>query len=140
MQDRSDARGRGDRLWRGSQREGADLAYTYLHAIENGQKEVRRAPHIASFNLAWRAPADRYGANVTMRYNGEQTDNNFTLSGPPHVRLPSFTLVNIGADYRLNDRFDVYGRVENLFDDRYEEVYTIRTMGRAFFAGIRARL
>ncbi len=118
----------------------ADIAYTYLHATENGQEEPRRAPHIASLNVAWRAASDRYGANLTLRYNGEQTDNNFTLAGPARIALGAYTLVNIGADYRLNDMFDVYGRVENLFDDHYEEVYTIRTIGRAFYGGIRARL
>jgi vitamin B12 transporter len=118
----------------------ANVAYTYLNAIENGREEVRRAPHIASLNIAWRAPGDRYGANLTLRYNGQQMDNNFTLTGPAHVRLSSYTLINLGADYRLTDRFDLYGRVENLFDDTYEEVFTVRTIGRAFYAGIRARL
>jgi vitamin B12 transporter len=115
-----------------------DVAYTYLHAVQNSQQEVRRAPNIASLNLAWRATEDRYGANLTVRYNGPQTDNNFTLSGPLRVKLPSFTLINFGADYRLNKTFQLYGRVENLLDTKYEEVYTIRGVGRAFYAGIRA--
>ncbi len=115
-----------------------DLAYTYLHALQNAEQEVRRAPNIASLNLAWRAPQDRYGANLTVRYNGEQTDNNFTLSGPPKVKLPSFTLINLGADYRINDTFQLYGRVDNLLDRKTEEVYTFRGPGRAFYAGIRA--
>jgi vitamin B12 transporter len=115
-----------------------DLAYTYLHAIQDGQQEVRRAPNIASLNVSWRAVGDRYGANLTVRYNGEQKDLNFTLSGPPRVSLPSYTLVNFGADYRLTERFQLYARVENLFDQKYQEVYTIRTLGRAVYAGIRA--
>jgi vitamin B12 transporter len=52
--------------------------------------------------------------------------------------LPSYTLVNFGADYRLTERFQLYARVENLFDQKYQEVYTIRTLGRAVYAGIRA--
>ncbi|HYM17778.1 MAG TPA: TonB-dependent receptor [Micropepsaceae bacterium] len=115
-----------------------DLAYTYLHALQNGQQEVRRAPNIASLNLAWRGVEDRYGANLTVRYNGEQTDTNFTLAGPPRVKLPSFTLLNFGADYRLNGTFQLYGRVDNLLDRKPEEVYTFRGVGRAFYAGIRA--
>ena len=115
-----------------------DAAYTYLHAIQDGQEEVRRAPHIASLNIAWRAPDDVYGANLTVRYNGAQTDDNFTLSGPPVVTLPAYTLVNIGADYRLSPMFQLYGRVENLLDSKYQEVYTINGIGRAFFLGIRA--
>jgi vitamin B12 transporter len=117
-----------------------DLAYTYLSASENGEKEVRRAPDIASANIAWRWPDGRYGMNLTVRYNGDQEDLNFTLSGPPRVRLPAYTLVNLGADYRVNDMWQVYGRVENLFNSKYEEVYTIRSSGIAFYAGLRASL
>ena len=117
-----------------------DLAYTYLHALQNGREEVRRAPHIASANLAWRNGDDRFGANLTVRYNGEQQDLNFTQSGPPQVKLPSYTLVNIGADYRISDMWQLYGRVENLFNTKYQEVYTIRSSGLAAYAGLRAYL
>jgi vitamin B12 transporter len=115
-----------------------NLAYTYLNAVQNGQEEVRRAPNIASLNLAWRSAEARYGANLTVRYNGEQTDNNFTLSGPPRVKLPAYTLINLDADYRINETFQLYGRVENLLDTKYQEVFTIRGVGRAVYAGIRA--
>jgi len=117
-----------------------DLAYTYLHALEDGEQEVRRAPHIASANVAWRDDGGRFGANVTVRYNGEQQDRNFTLSGPSQVTLPSYTLVNIGADYRISDMWQLYGRVENLFNKKYQEVYTIRSSGIAAYAGLRAYL
>jgi vitamin B12 transporter len=117
-----------------------DVAYTYLHALESGQQEVRRAPNIGSVNVAWRAPDDRFGVNLTVRYNGEQQDLNFTLSGPPRVTLPSYTLVNLGADYRINEMWQLYGRVENLMNRKYEEVYTIRSSGVAFYAGLRATL
>jgi vitamin B12 transporter len=101
---------------------------------------VRRPPHIGSANLSWRNGDGRFGANLTVRYNGEQEDLNFTLSGPPQVKLPSYTLVNIGADYRINDMWQLYGRVENLFNAQYQEVYTIRSPGVAAYAGLRAYL
>jgi len=117
-----------------------DLAYTYLRARESGLEEVRRAPNIASANVAWRSPDDRYGANVTVRYNGEQQDLNFTSSGGPRVTLPSYTLVNLGADYRIDEMSQLYGRVENLLDRKYQEVYTIRSSGLAVYMGLRAFL
>jgi vitamin B12 transporter len=123
-----------DTAWR------IDFAYTYLYARQNGTEEVRRAPHIASANIAWRAPDGRYGLNLTVRYNGEQKDNNFTATGGQFVTLPSYTLVNVGADFRIDDMWQIYGRVENLLGTAYEEVYTIRSPGRAFYAGVRATL
>lgn len=116
-----------------------DLAYTYLDAEENGVEEVRRAPHIGSANLSWRPDGGRFGATLTARYNGEQLDNNFTnLPLGPRVTLDDYVLVNLSADFRVSGQFQVFGRVENLFDERYEEVFTYRAPGRAFTAGVRA--
>ena len=53
------------------------------------------------------------------------------------VRLDSFALVNLNADWKLNDTVQLYARVENLTDERYQEVYTYRTAGRGGFFGAR---
>jgi vitamin B12 transporter len=45
--------------------------------------------------------------------------------------------VNLGADYRINDMWQVYGRVENLLDSKYEEQFSFRSPGRAAYAGVR---
>jgi vitamin B12 transporter len=113
-------------------------AYTYLDAEQDGLEEVRRPPHIASFNVSWRSVGGRFGAALTVRYNGQTQDSNFTLTGPPRVTLPSFTLVNLGADYRLTENLSVYGRIENLTDEHYEEVYTYASPGRAAVLGLKA--
>jgi len=122
-----------------SQQWRADAAYTYMHSTENGMQEVRRPESVASFNVAWRSMNDQFGAALTVRYNGEMQDFQFTPVGSTRVTMPSFTLVNIGADYKINDMWQVYGRVENLFDTEYEEVFSFRSPGRALYGGIRAR-
>jgi vitamin B12 transporter len=115
-----------------------DASYTYLDAQENGVEEVRRPKNIASLNVGWRVLDGRAGLQLTVRYNGEMYDNNWTLVGPPLVVMPEFTLVNLGGDFRINDSLSLYGRVENLLDEEYEEVYTYRTPGRAVYFGVRA--
>jgi vitamin B12 transporter len=117
----------------------ADLAYTYTNSVQNGAQEVRRAPNIASLNLSWRASDDQFGLNATVRYNGEQKDFQFTPVGSNRVNLPSYTLVNLGADYRINETWQLYGRVENLLDRKPQEIFSFRGVGRAFYAGIRAQ-
>jgi vitamin B12 transporter len=117
-----------------------DGSYTYLDAKESsGREEVRRPPHIASLNVGWRTPADKGGVDLTVRYNGATFDDDFTLIAAPdgRTRLPSFTLVNLGGDWRVSNAIQLYARVENLFDEDYEEVYTFRSPGRAEYAGIR---
>ena len=118
-----------------------DLAYTWLDAEENGAREVRRPEHSGSANLGWRDAADRFGANLTVRYNGTMRDSNFTnLPLPPVVRLDPFTLVNFAADVAVAPQLKLFGRVENILDEEYEEVFTYRSPGRAFSVGLRATL
>jgi vitamin B12 transporter len=76
--------------------------------------------------------------DLTVRYNGSMLDNNFTIVVPtPRVQLDSYTLVNLGGDFKFTDFVQAYARVENLFDEKYEEVFTYRTPGRAAYAGVR---
>ena len=114
------------------------VAYTWLDAKQNGLEEVRRPEHSGSVNLSYLADDDLWSATLTVRYNGEMTDNNFTNAGPYPAELDSFTLVNLGGDVRLTDTVRLYARVENLTDERYEEVYTYVAPGRAFYAGLKA--
>jgi vitamin B12 transporter len=116
-----------------------DASYTYLDAEEDGREEIRRPPHTASLNIAWRAHEDRGGVALTVRYNGDTFDSDFTdpFDFDKRVRLSDYTLVNLGADWKLTANTQLYARVENLLDDDYEEVFTYRSPGIAAYAGAR---
>jgi vitamin B12 transporter len=114
-------------------------AYTDLNAKENGSEEMRRPPRLASLNVGWRTPSNRAGLNLTVRYNGETLDSNFTGIGPANITLDEYTLVNLAADFNLDQRTQLYGRIENLLDEDYEEVFTFRAPGRAAYAGVRLK-
>lgn len=118
-----------------------DIAYTFLTATENGTREVRRPAHIGSANLTLNTPDRRLSGTLTVRYNGAQDDLAYTDPSfvPVRVRLADYTLVNLSAEYRLTDVIAVFGRVENLFDERYEEVFSFATPGRSAVGGVRAR-
>jgi vitamin B12 transporter len=114
-----------------------NAAYTHLRARENGAEEIRRPPNIASANLTWRAPRDRGSATLTVRYNGATDDTEFKTFST--TRLKAFTLVNLAGAWTLTEHIEVFGRVENLTDEDYFEVFNFRTPGRAAYAGVRAR-
>jgi len=42
-----------------------------------------------------------------------------------------------GASWRIARQLDLFGRIENLFDRRYEEVFGFPALGRGAFAGVR---
>jgi vitamin B12 transporter len=117
-------------------------SYTYLNASQEdlGGKdmtEVRRPEHSGSvaFNYYW----DRAGINLVVSYTGEQEDDFFPPFPPfqERVALDSFTLVSLGARYNLTDRLTLTGRVENLADEDYEQVYGFQSPGVSAYLGIR---
>jgi vitamin B12 transporter len=118
-----------------------DLAYTYLNARENGTVEVRRPKHIGSFNTTVFSMDKRFSSTLSVRYNGRQDDVAFTDPSfvPVRVSLQEYVLVNLNGEYRLSDRFSVFGRVENVFNERYEEVFSFATPGRGAYGGVKAR-
>ncbi len=73
-----------------------------------------------------------------MIYNGRQNDFAFDSSfNRSIVRLDAYTLVNLAGAYRLTEGVELFGRIENLLDEDYEEVFTFGTPGRTAFAGLR---
>jgi vitamin B12 transporter len=117
-----------------------DAAYTHLHARENGVVEVRRPNDIASVNATWTSPDERFSGTVTVRYNGKQQDVAFLDPinfAPTNVALKAYTLVNLAAEYKLTDHVALFGRVENLFNANYEEVFSYATPGIAAYGGVR---
>jgi vitamin B12 transporter len=119
-----------------------DASYTWLRARENGVTEVRRPKHIASVSATWTAAEDAGSVTLVARYNGRQLDQAFLDPSfvPTIVRLDDYTLVNLNGRVKLDDRFELFGRVENLFDERYEDVFSFVNPGRSAVAGVRVRL
>ena len=52
--------------------------------------------------------------------------------------MPDYTVANATLNYGLNDRTDLYLRVENLFDKEYQTSAGYATSDRALYFGVRA--
>lgn len=103
----------------------------------NGVEEIRRPEMTASVNLNYSFLGERANLNFGIDHNGSQDDLRF-LDGPPFsetVELDSFTLANLSGSYQVNDRFRIFGRVENLFDEDYQEIFGFDNLGRAIYFG-----
>ena len=114
-----------------------DAAYTHLTARENHVEEIRRPPNLGSVNLTWRAPGSPGSVTATVRYNGDMTDSDFSAFPTRTVTLKAYTLVNLAGALKMNETLELFGRVENLTNARYQEVYGFQTPGRALYVGVR---
>jgi len=118
-----------------------DAAYSYLDAEENGIEEVRRPQHIASAALTWAAPGDAVSATLVVRHNGATPDVAFTDPSfiPVRVTLDDYTLVNLNGRLKLAEGINAFARVDNLLDQRYEQVFSFVSPGRSGVVGVEAR-
>ncbi len=116
--------------------------YTYLDSEEDGVTEVRRPESIAAASLDWTSPRKDVRASLVIRHNGEAEDLAFTDPSfvPVRVTLDDYTLVNLYGEIDLAKGISVFARVENLLDDRFEQVFSFVSPGLTATAGFRLEL
>jgi vitamin B12 transporter len=116
-------------------------SYTYLDAREDdGREEIRRPPHSGRIDVNYVFGGGRGNLNIAAAYNGEMKDTAFE-AGPPFgsqiVSLDDYWLVTAAGSYQIEPGIELYARVENLLDQRYQEVFGYNTAGIAAYAGMR---
>ncbi|WP_332770140.1 TonB-dependent receptor plug domain-containing protein [Phenylobacterium sp.] len=101
--------------------------------VNRGKRLTRRPERQANIQATytWGNDAALTGA---IRYVGDSFDN----VGNTYV-LQSYTLLDLRASYPLTEALEVYGRVENAFDDEYETTRNYSSPGRGAYVGVRAR-
>lgn len=120
---------------------GLDLraAFTIMRTSDpDGGELVRRPGETGSLNISYRFLEDRALVDLGVIHNGSQRDFAFdAMFNRFAVTLDSYTLVNLAGSYRLTEKLELFGRVENLLDEEYEEVFTYGAPGIAAYAGMR---
>ncbi len=117
-----------------------NFSYTYtdsteLNEINEYQDEVRRPRNISSINLLWQ-PNNSINLNTNIQYNGSQKD----IVYPRNVKLSEYTIVNFSTNLNITDKIEGYIRLENIFDESYEEVYGYEALGFGAYIGIRYKI
>ena len=99
-----------------------------------GNDLARRPRETASVDADYRFP---FGLQVggTVTIVGDSFDNAGNTT-----RLDGYALATVRVELPINDRLALYGRVENVADERYQTAAGYGTYGRAAYGGIRLRL
>jgi vitamin B12 transporter len=121
-----------------------NASYTYAIAKEGAdqhyERELRRPRHLASVFSNYRFFDRRGQINVGIVYNGRQYDDDFTQGFTPvRTALDHYLLTSLALSFRITERVEIFGRVENLFNDSYHEVYGFESPGIGGFGGVRIR-
>ena len=106
--------------------------YTYIDAEDGDGNELTRLPeHSGNVSLSV-DPDGPFSGAVLVRYNGDEANTNGTT-------LDGWTRVDLTGRYALNESVDLYGRVENLFDEDYQQILGYGTPGLSGSVGLRLR-
>jgi vitamin B12 transporter len=67
-------------------------------------------------------------------------DNNRAFTNPEPLTAGGYATTNLAASYELSRHLTLFGRINNLFDRRYEEPLGFDRPGFGVFAGVKATL
>lgn len=114
--------------------------YTYTNAVNRspgnanfGKLLVRRPQHSTSalVDYSW-----SFGltTGATLTHVGASFDN----AGNTR-KVQGYVLADVRVSYPVTPNIELYGRIENLFDEGYETIFRYGQPGRAGYAGLRLR-
>ena len=114
--------------------------YSYIHAENRavgaifGKDLARRPRQTVNVSLDYKLP---FG--LSLGGTVSHVSDSFDDAGNT-VRLDGYVLAGVRAEMPIGEHFAIYGRVDNLFDERYQTVATYGTLGRAAYGGVRVKL
>ena len=113
--------------------------YTYLKTEDNNGDELpRHAKNMANLSLDYYGLANSHLGALVEYVGTRKKDPKYDTN--PTKNYPSYTLVNLNADYQLNDDLKLYARVDNALDKEYQNITGYATAQRSFYAGFRYKL
>ncbi len=119
-------------------------SYTYLEtektsAADISQLQGARLPRrprnevYVSGSYLW---VKKLRTTVEAKFVNAREELNF---GGPNFDIEDYFFINFAAEYELNQHLTVFGRIDNLTDEKYEEVFGFPALGRGAHAGLRVR-
>jgi len=115
-------------------------SYAYLDATEPDTssgaqvREHRRPKHSGSVTIDGASGRLNYGASIA--YVGRHFDSRDTFPFDA-VALSSYWLADARLGYSIRPGIEVYARMANALNQKYQDVFSYRTEPRAVYAGVR---
>lgn len=113
---------------------GVSAGHAWIDAedLATGERQVRVPRHSGDLALIYNAGA--FSGSAVVRYNGDETE------GPFGSDVDDWVRVDLAASYAVNETIELYGRIENLFDENYQQLSGFGTPGLSAYGGVRLTL
>jgi len=108
--------------------------YTYLKAmdLENDVRLVRRPRHQLNAGLVY-SPTETVRLGVSCNYVADREDG----FGVSQQKIDDYVNVRLTASWKVTKSCELFGRLENLVGDHYQEILGYPANGRTFMAGLK---
>jgi vitamin B12 transporter len=118
--------------------------YTYLDAQSTSSTDItllqgarlprrpRNEVYVSASYLWWK----KLRTTVAAKFVNARERENF---GGPNFDIEDYSFVNVSAEYEINKYMSIFGRIDNLTDEQYAEVFGFPALGRAAYGGFRIR-
>lgn len=115
------------------------LNYTYTDSSDaDGARLVRRPLNKVYFSARYHF-LEKATMNMDIQWAGKRDASSFAKDKDGNLvgTLDSYTVVNLAARYTLTDKVEIYGRIDNLFDEEYEEAWSYAVPGLSGYVGLK---
>jgi vitamin B12 transporter len=123
--------------------------YTYLDTEKLGAADVSQLPgarlprrprnevYVSASYLWWK----KLRTTLEAKWVNAREDIDFSSfqTPPPNFDVEDYSFANFAAEYEINAHFSVFGRIDNLTNEHYAEVFGFPALGRAAYGGVKLR-
>ncbi len=119
-------------------------SYTYLDAEKTSSADIsqpqgarlprrpRNEIYVSGSYLWWK----KLRTTIAAKFVNAREEINF---GGPNFDIEDYSFVNFAAEYEINSHMSIFGRIDNLTNEHYAEVFGFPALGRAAYGGVKLR-
>ena len=119
-------------------------SYTYLDAEKTSSADInqpqgarlprrpRNEVYVSASYLWWK----KLRTTIAAKFVNAREELNF---GGPNFDIEDYSFVNVAAEYEINSHLSLFGRIDNLTNEHYAEVFGFPALGRAGYGGVKLR-
>jgi len=113
--------------------------YTYVDAQNKDGVRLTRRPRYQSTLYTTYMPIKKLAWNVSGTYVGSRADQDFSSTPARNVETGNYFVANTKVSYHIDPTWDVYVKVNNIFDRYYQTVYGFASAERSYYMGVEAK-
>ena len=121
-------------------------SYTYLDAEKTSSADVGapegsrlpRRPRNEVYLSASYFWCKKLRTTISTKWVNAREEINPNFFGP-NFDVEDYNFVNFAAEYEINSHMSIFGRIDNLTNEHYSEVFGFPALGRAFYGGVKLR-